>query len=53
MAILDGHMILHKIDEFKRMRPVAEEEVHALQDGQTVTSYFLSQRLAAHPQAMH
>ena len=30
MAVSDGHVILHKVDELQRMRPVAEEEVYAL-----------------------
>lgn len=30
MAVSDGHMVLYKVDELQRVRPVAEEEVHAL-----------------------
>ncbi len=30
MAVSDGHMVLYKVNELQRMRPVAEEEVYAL-----------------------
>ena len=30
MAVSDGHVILYKVDELQRMRPVAEEKVNAL-----------------------
>ncbi len=36
VAILDRHMVLRKVNELERMRPVAEEEVHALHKQQPV-----------------
>ena len=35
-AVLGGHHALHEADELQRVRPVIEEEVHALRAGETL-----------------